>query len=76
MSTRMKALKNSRTGQIIYFFPDQRKPFPVIDHEVVTVEVTEILSPLCSNCKYYDSCKSALRGKDFDCSSYELEEIS
>lgn len=75
MSQRMKALKDRETGKIFYFFPNPAAEFTAINCDTVTVEVTEIKSPLCATCSFYDWCKSAIKGNDFDCSSYSTDTI-
>lgn len=72
----MKALKEKKTDKLIYFFPNPLAEFSAPDHELVTVEVKEIRSPLCAMCTSYDSCQSGLKGNDFDCSGYSTDSQS
>jgi hypothetical protein len=73
MSLRIKALKETKTGNLIHFFPNPLAEFSAPDHELITVEVKEIRSPLCATCSAYDLCKSGIKGNDFDCSCYATE---
>lgn len=70
----MKALKEKKTGKLIYFFPNPLAEFSAPDHELVTVDVTEIRSPMCAMCTAYDKCGSGLKGHDFDCASYTTDD--
>ena len=71
MTQIMKALKNRQTNKIVILFPQPNTEFTKIDHELITVAVTEIKSYLCASCSGYDDCRSGIRGNDHDCSSYE-----
>lgn len=73
MAQFMKALKEKSTGKIIYFFPNNKGIFTSPDHELVDVEVKEVISGLCKSCTIYDDCKSGLKGHDHDCSSYTTD---